>query len=212
MMEETYIQFGCGLCAPPGWRNFDAGPIFWLQKHFPFLNPIFRRRNHPIYPVKLMEYSNVITGLPVRPQSAKGVYCSHVLEHLTLDEFRITLRNVFKYLESGGIFRIVVPDLEYMVKKYIASNEPEAASRFLEESILGEKKAKHHFSSLPKLLFGRSRHLWMWDYKAIEWELKQAGFVNIHRAYYNDSSDPRFKEVEDFGRWENCLGVECVRP
>jgi hypothetical protein len=52
----------------------------------------------------------------------------------------------------------------------------------------------------------------MWDYKAIEKELAAVGFVEIRRAYFNDSEDVRFREVEDHGRWENCLGAECKRP
>ena len=43
-------------------------------------------------------------------------------------------------------------------------------------------------------------------------ELGQVGFVNIRRAYFNDSVDPKFKEVEEWGRWENSLAVECNHP
>ncbi len=49
------------------------------------------------------------------------------------------------------------------------------------------------------------------DFKGISKELADAGFIKIRRAYFNDSADPRFKEVEDIGRWENCLGVECTK-
>ena len=211
-MEQTYIQFGCGVCAPSGWRNFDAGPIFWIQKHTSLLNSFFLRKGFPIYPVKAIEYADVVAGLPVRAQSANGIYCSHVLEHLALDEFRATIRNVFQYLRPGGIFRLVVPDLEFMVENYVATDEPNAAIRLMEQSILGVKNAHRGFRSAPQLLFGRSKHLWMWDFKGMAQELKDVGFVNIRRAYFNDSVDPQFREVEDYGRWENCLGVECNHP
>ena len=184
----------------------------WVQKRTSLLNAMFRRRGFPIYPVDAIEYADVILGLPVSPQSANGVYCSHVLEHLTLDEFRAAIRNVLRYLRPGGTFRLVVPDLEFMVKRYVASDDPNAAIRLMEETILGQKKLERGIRSALQRLFGRSRHLWMWDYKAIAHELEQAGFVNVRRAYFRDSVDPRFHEVEDQGRWENCLGVECNRP
>ena len=57
--------------------------------------------------------------------------------------------------------------------------------------------------------FGNSQHLWMWDYKSISSELETTGFINIRRAKFGDSIDPMFKDVEDEGRWVNCLGVEC---
>jgi hypothetical protein len=52
----------------------------------------------------------------------------------------------------------------------------------------------------------------MWDYKAIQKELAEAGFVEIRRAEFGDASDPNFREVEDEGRWVDCLGVDCRRP
>ncbi len=60
-------------------------------------------------------------------------------------------------------------------------------------------------------LLGNSQHLWMWDYKSTESELRNAGFIEIRRARFVDSADPLFGEVEEKGSWENCLGVECLK-
>jgi hypothetical protein len=210
--SDSYIQFGCGLCAPPNWHNFDAGPAFWLEKHLPFIKSILVRRGYPDYPVKNIQYADVIKGLPVKKGWAKGVYCSHVLEHLPLDGFRTAIRNVLTYIEPGGRFRLVLPDLERLIDDYRSDLGPEAASRFLTASLLGEKRLSRGLSSFVRSLFGRSMHLWMWDFKSISKELEAAGFVEIRRAYFNDSEDPRFKEVEERGRWENQLGVECRTP
>jgi SAM-dependent methyltransferase len=169
------------------------------------------RKGYPDYPTRNIEYGDVITGLPVEPNSAAGVYCSHVLEHLALSEFRRAVRNVFTYLKQGGRFRLVVPDLEFLIRQYCANGSPEAAMAFMRDAVLGEDSMSRGIRSLPQRLFGRSRHLWMWDYKSMALELSQAGFDRIRRAYYNDSPDLQFKEVENPGRWENCLGVECVR-
>ena len=211
-MSSDYIQFGCGLCAPDGWRHFDAGPAFWLQKYAPFTTSVLVKKGFPRYPVKRIEYADVIQGLPIQPQSVSGVYCSHVLEHLPLEGFRATLRNVFSYLRPGGRFRFVLPDIEFLAKEYLADASPDAAVRFIQDSHLGDKQLPRGSEALVRGIFGRSKHLWMWDYKAIEKELAAVGFVQIRRAYFNDSEDPRFKELEAIGRWENQLGVECTRP
>ncbi|MES2692495.1 MAG: hypothetical protein V4773_03405 [Verrucomicrobiota bacterium] len=63
-----------------------------------------------------------------------------------------------------------------------------------------------------KRWLGGSKHLWMWDYKAMARELTDAGFVEIRRAAFGDASDAMFKDVENIGRWTHCLGVECRRP
>jgi hypothetical protein len=210
-MDDEYVQFGCGMCAPNNWLNFDAGPAFWLQSRLPFLTPVLTKRGFPNYP-KNIRYGDVIKGLPVRSQSIQGVYCSHVLEHMSLHEFRAALHNVYSYLRPGGVFRLVLPDIEQLAKAYLNDPDPEAAHRFMRDSWLGEENMARGLRSMPSALFGRARHFWMWDYKAMAKELADAGFTDVRRAQFGDSQYPRFKEVEDIGRWENCLGVECRRP
>ena len=202
------VQFGCGTCAPESWLNFDAGPAFLLGKRLPFLQPALVRRGFPAYPKNIL-YGDVIKGLPVAPGSARRVYCSHVLEHLALEDCRRTLRNVFGYLQPGGIFRFVVPDLRFYAQKYLDSAEPDAALVFMTETYLGEKVGARGWRSLPRAIFGRSQHLWMWDYGSFLPELASAGFTAIRRAHFGDSGDPAFADVEDEGRWQNCLGIEC---
>jgi hypothetical protein len=210
-MDHQYVQFGCGMCAPETWQNFDAGPAFWLQSRLPFLTPLLVKKGFPPYP-KNIQYGDVIKGLPVPPQSAEAVYCSHVLEHMTLDEFRITLKNVFTYLRPGGTFRFVLPDLEQLIGLYTGDPTPAACSRFMQESWLGETTTPRGLRSIPTAVFGRARHLWMWDYKGMAAQLAEAGFTDIRRAQMGDSPDPRFKDVESDYRWKDCLGVDCKRP
>jgi predicted SAM-dependent methyltransferase len=210
-MNQGYVQFGCGVCAPDDWQNFDAGPAFWLQSRMPFFTPLLKKKGFPEYP-KNIKYGDVIKGLPVPPQSAQVVYCSHVLEHMSLDELRVALRNVFSYLRPGGTFRLVVPDLEQLIKTYLADPGAGAASRFMQDSYLGEKNVTRGLNAMPTALFGRARHLWMWDYKGMAEELAAAGFTSIRRAQFGDSSDPHFQNVESEGRWTDCLGIECKRP
>ena len=210
-MQSQNVQFGCGTCAPPSWLNFDAGPAFLLEKRFPFLKAALVRRGFPDYP-KSIHYGDVIKGLPVTPNSAERVYCSHVLEHLALEDCRTTLRNVFRYLRPGGVFRFVVPDLEFYAREYLASDKPEAAQIFMAETYLGEHVGARGLKSLPRAIFGRSQHLWMWDFKSFVPELEAAGFAAIRRAQFGDSGDAAFADVESEGRWLNCLGVECRKP
>ena len=210
-MDHRYVQFGCGMCAPETWQNFDAGPAFWLQSRLPFVTPLLVKRGFPPYPKNIL-YGDVIKGLPVAPQSADAVYCSHVLEHMTLDEFRLAIRNVFSYLRPGGTFRMVLPDLEQLIDVYKKDPTPGASSRFMQDSFLGEPTMVRGVKSLPTALFGRARHLWMWDYKGLAEELAAAGFTDIRRAQMGDSPDPRFKDVESEARWPDCLGVDCKRP
>ena len=159
-----------------------------------------------------VEYGDIVKGLPVSPDSCAGVYCSHILEHLSLGDFRAALRNTKEILRPNGIFRLVLPDLEHSIIKYNKNASAEAASEFMRETSLGHENRARGLKSIITTWLGNSQHLWMWDYKSIAAELKDAGFIEIRRAFFGDSSDPFFNTVEDKGRWDNCLGVECRKP
>jgi predicted SAM-dependent methyltransferase len=168
-------------------------------------------RNASRFP-KNVEYGDIVKGLPVPDNSCEAVYCSHVLEHLSLEACRKALANTFKMLDRGGTFRLVVPDLEILVRNYVGDQRPEAASTFLRDSRLGRETRKRGVFEFLKDWMGNSEHLWMWDYKGLEQELARRGFVNIRRASLGDSTEIAFADVEDLHRWQDCLGVECTRP
>lgn len=210
-MSLEYMQFGCGTDAPSTWQNFDAGPAFLLEKRLPFLKSSLIRRGFPDYPDNI-EYGDVIKGLPVKAGYFRGVYCSHVLEHLSLEDCLKTLRNVITYLQPGGVFRLVLPDLEHLARTYLEDETTDASGTFMVEAHLGEPNSARGLRHLSRAIFGRSQHLWMWDYRSMSKELHEAGFVDIRRAAYGDSEDEHFLQVEQPGRWKNCLGLECRRP
>lgn len=73
-----------------------------------------------------------------------------------------------------------------------------------------QKNRSHRLYKFLREWFGSHRQ-WLRDFKAIEAELKQAGFRSIRRCELGDSIDPAFSAVEDPSRWIGCLGAECIR-
>jgi SAM-dependent methyltransferase len=212
MTNGVYLQYGCGWDAPDGWLNFDASPSLRVER-IPFigksLSALLKGNSAP-FPDNV-QYGDIIRGLPVEAQSCDGVYCSHILEHLSLEDFRIALDSTNKLLKSGGIFRFVLPDLAFYIREYQASDSPTAALDFMRSSGIGEPHRNRGLRGLAKEILGNSRHRWMWDYPSMEAELKSAGFTHIRRAEFGDSVDPRFREAERRERWENGLGGECKK-
>ena len=208
-MSKLYVQYGCGLSAPKEWINFDVSPTLRIQK-IPIIGKLLRNWLNIIFPSNV-RYGNIITGLPIKDNSCLGVYCSHTLEHLSLVDFRTALKNTYKILENGGIFRIVVPDLEYPARLYIESldnGDNLASIKFVGvNTLLGVDKRQGFWSSR----LGSTHHLWMWDSKSLSEELKNVGFSNIQNCKFNDSKDEMFKQVEDEDRFINAVAIECVK-
>ncbi|MBI1767933.1 MAG: methyltransferase domain-containing protein [Bacteroidetes bacterium] len=209
---NRYIHYGCGLTAPNDWENFDASPTLQIQK-IPFLGYLFKNRLNTLFPDNV-KYGDIIKGLPIQDDSCDGIYCSHVLEHLALDDFRKAISNTYKILRFGGIFRCVVPDLETYARNYLTkleSGDAEASIGFLNDSLLGEKSRVRGIKGLAISQFGNANHLWMWDFLSLAAELRNAGFKNIKRCKFNDSSDKAFNLVEDEGRFKDAVAIECTK-
>ena len=209
MTSGSNVQYGCGWCAPEGWRNFDGSPTLRLER-IPVIGKMYTK-NAERFPEN-SEYGDIVKGLPVGENSCDVVYCSHVLEHLALEDFRLALRNTHKMLKDGGTFRFVLPDLFQSASKYVQDDSPGASLRFLRDTCLGDERRPRSLKAFLVYWLGSSRHLWMWDYKSIAPELAAAGFSNIRPAAFGDSELAVFQAVEDKSRWEGCLGVDCQKP
>jgi predicted SAM-dependent methyltransferase len=208
-LELLYVQYGCGLCAPHSWLNFDASPTLLFEKT-PLVGRLYTK-NAQRFP-RNVKYGDITRGLPVRPASCIGIYASHVLEHLSREECLLALRHSYAYLHPQGIFRLVVPDLEALARGYLNSlseGNTAAGDEFLESAGLGRKGSLRGIFRRLLELFGHSRHLWMWDYHSLHRELESAGFKRVRRCQFGDCEDERFLLVEDGDRFEGCLAMEC---
>lgn len=212
-MENKYVQYGCGLSAPEGWTNFDVSLTLRVQKT-PILGKILYNQLNVIFPDNV-KYGNIIKGLPgIKPNSCKGVYCSHTLEHLSLTDIKVALKNTFRILEPSGIFRCVVPDLQYRTALYLEEvnqGKKDAAITFIKWTELGRKNRPKSFLQHLKAHYSTSAHLWLWDELSLKELLKEVGFKNIRRCYFNDSKDSHFQLVEDESRFINALGLQASK-
>lgn len=207
--QRRYVQYGCGGCAPREWQNFDASPTLRFER-LPLIGKVYTR-NSARFPPNV-EYGDVVKGLPVAADSCAAVYCSHVLEHLSLEDFRAALHNTFRILQPGGVFRLVLPDLFQCASRYLHAADSDVSISFMRQTCLGVERRPRSLRDFLVFWLGNSQHLWMWDYASLSRELASAGFVAVRRAAYGDSSDPMFRQVEQKDRWDDCLGIECARP
>jgi hypothetical protein len=214
--HKLYVQYGCGFSTGEGWLNFDSSPTLRVER-----TPIVGWSLSALFsglPQRFpaaVQYGDICKGLPIPDSSVVGCYASHVLEHLSFEDFQGALANTFRMLAPGGIFRMIVPDLHERAKRYLAEadrSSPDAASHFLRSTYLGTERRPTTPVQHLKRLFGGSMHLWMWDVHSMSSQLSRAGFVNIRRCQFGDAADPMFARVEDKGRFcDEHLGIdECA--
>lgn len=198
------VQYGCGFNAPSGWKNYDASPTLRFER-LPFIGRLYTK-NEQRFPDNV-EYGDIVKGIALPRQSCDAIYASHVLEHLSLRDFRVALAITYDLLADGGLFRLVVPDLEVLARRYLESDDPHAASAFMEETRLGVSNRQRGLRGWAGLMLGNSLHLWMWDLKSMRRELSTVGFADIRRCYLGD--EPVFRDVEQESRFVDALAVQC---
>lgn len=215
--NRIYVQYGCGLCAPEGWTNFDSSPRLRFERILgigavvaPFGGPLFPRQ---------VAYGDIAKGLPVESDTVDGIYASHVLEHLARRDVPSALLNTFRILKSGGVFRMIVPDLEWRARRYVehrSANKVGAADCFIEACGIGVANSPTNLMGLLRSAIGNSGHSWMYDEEGMRQLLVAAGFIAIRRCDFHDSGDAMFDRVEDRGRFyengERELALEGRKP
>lgn len=209
-MKKRYVQYGSGPNGPKEWVNYDASPTLRIQKTVIVGKLLSSQLNVKF--AETVKYGDIVKGLPEEVNSVDGLYCSHVLEHLSLKDFRQALANSYAILKKGGIFRCVVPDLEYAAREYLRrlnAGDSEASHFFMQDTLLGVPERPKGAKQLAGKYFGNSSHLWMWDRQSLAAELEKAGFINIRVCEFNDSDDGHFELVESKERFENAVAIEC---
>jgi SAM-dependent methyltransferase len=96
MIEYSLLNLGCGQRFHIDWTNVDF-----------FSNG------------KDVVAANLLKGIPFSDSSFDVVYHSHLLEHIPKEHSFVFIKECYRVLKPGGILRVVVPDLENMVKEYL---------------------------------------------------------------------------------------------
>lgn len=140
-ITSSRLNLGCGDHRHPDWTNVDLTPA-----------------GDDVIPCDLRQ------PLPFSAESFTAAYAAHVVEHLAPIEARRLLGEMRRLLAPGGIVRIVVPDLEGIVRAYLTSLELAAASP------APERRWQHRWMTvelLDQLVRGRSggmmRRWWSCD-------------------------------------------------
>jgi len=214
---KIYVQYGAGNQHVPGWLNFDASPTLRIQK-IPLLGRLLKNRLNCIFDDEV-KYGDIVKGLPIDEASADYVFCSHILEHLALDDFHTALDNTFRILKKGGGLRVIVPDLRMDINDYLrdlASHDvvvrQKASINFCKNSCLGMHGSMGSLIGRISYLFGNSSHRWMWDSDSLTAALSAHGFIDIKPFKKNDSDDEMLLRPEMPHQFERGIAYQCRKP
>ena len=179
-------------------------------------------------------------GIPFPDGSVGAVYHSHILEHIDRNAAQDFMEEICRVLKPGHIQRIVVPDLEYLVKQYSESvnraddggdtkSHDQTVAEILEQAVRREASGTAGKSRIRRqvenLLLGGARrrgetHQWMYDRINLAALLEDSGFVEVRRKTFRTSDIPNWERLgqgldrnpDGSEGKEFSLCIEAVRP
>jgi ubiquinone/menaquinone biosynthesis C-methylase UbiE len=126
--------------------------------------------------------------LPFADASLEVVFSEHFLEHIDLESARNFIRESFRVLQPGGLWRVSCPDLEAIVAMLGTDNASWRGLARVYEVIgdfpEGALRRPEHVVNWAFYGHGH-RHLWTFD--ELRDELESAGFRDVRRQSFGES-------------------------
>jgi predicted SAM-dependent methyltransferase len=165
------LNVGCGTDYKDGWINIDNNSdnnIEKLDLNWDLRNP-----------------------LPFSDDSVDFIFNEHLIEHLTVNEAQVVIKDLVRILKPGGVLRIAMPDLAEAVDQYI--NLPLSKDPTIKRFKLDFIKTR---AERINMSFREWGHKWLYDAEELRRRLKEAGCKNIKQCSLRDSEYPSLQNLE----------------
>lgn len=169
--KKIKLNVGCGTDYKKGWINIDNNSdenIEKLDLNWDLRNP-----------------------LPFKDNSVDFIFHEHFLEHLTVEEARISMSDMMRVLKPGGIMRIAMPDLDDIFKLYSDSNWKKRP--VIKNHGLDFVKTR---AEMVNMSFSWWGHKWIYDWEELKRRFEEIGFKKIKRCKLGKSSHKELQSLE----------------
>lgn len=171
--KDLKLHLGCGADVRSGWINIDL--MLTAPAGFDLSQPN----------TACISY-DLRNGLPVPDGCAKMVFSSHFFEHLEYWHGKKLMADCYRALQSGGIFRIVLPDYKLFFKAYLAGDRS-----FFEPLRYGLVEAETatlaDFMTYAVYQFGE--HCAIYDVERLEVVLRNIGYGEVRVSQFDPAID-----------------------
>lgn len=205
---RAMLNLGCGTKMNWEWNNLDFSPYAYLAHHQTVacllrrLGFLSQERYERFLRVDLeVMYWDLRNGIPFDNNTFDVVYSSHFLEHIDRDSVSLVLKECYRVLKPNGTIRVVVPDLQFLISRYVSSisaleNGDESAlsdhfqsihdlfDQMVRQQITGTTQQRPLVRQIERFLRGDAAkagelHRWMYDKYSLGVLLSRVGFKDV---------------------------------
>jgi SAM-dependent methyltransferase len=173
------VQLGCGDDIKLGWVNFD------LELKLP------RGIDSAAHPRTMIINYDLRLGLPLDDNSCDFIYSSHFFEHLEYRHGLQLIRDCYRALRPGGVFRIALPNYRGLFEAYLRGDykyvELIDILKVLPEVEPGTETLVDHINYG---VYQHGQHKCIYDEEKIILILKKIGYSSVALSSYKKGIDP----------------------
>lgn len=207
-MEQVKLNLGCGSETPDGWINVDYSLGARIAK-LPIISNLIKALGlFKLEWDKDIYLHDLRKPFPWGDETIDMIYSSHTLEHLSKTEGQHFLKESYRVLKRGGVVRIIVPDLESFVKRYIDGDIP--ADDFLDSLQVGYTADADSFLKATFAPFVRFPHKCMYDSKGLQSLMEGVGYSASSKKAF-ESEIERIEDIEIESRIVGAVIVEGIK-
>jgi len=220
---EIMLNLACGTITSPDWNNLDFSLYAKLRKHSIIVKILYligilsQQRYETLIKIdKDIICWDLRKGIPFNDNVFDCIYCAQFIEHLDREKLPFFLNECYRVLHKGGIIRIVTPNLEYGVSKYLNiikkikndfnnnffwqqydSVMDEIFEQMVRKESFGTSKQNLLVKIIERIFKGDAIksgeiHRWLYDYFSLRRILEKIGFKNVKKKKHNESDIPNF--------------------
>lgn len=167
--KNLLVNIGAGSLGKPGWTMYICTML-------PGINYIYDCRQ----------------SLPFPDNSVKEIFTEHFFEHINyVEEVPCFLSECHRFLQPGGVIRIIIPDAEKCLNGYCKAGWEELIKirpLDLEHKDFYFKFKYNTKIELINFVFRRNyKHKYAYDYETLEMILSKSGFSKVQHQEFGES-------------------------
>jgi hypothetical protein len=186
---KRLLHLGCFDTPVEGWVNTDITPHIWVARIPMAASALYfsgklssqRFAQHRSGIFRRVTYLNVAKKFPYRSDSFRAIFTCHMLEHLYPSVADHCIRECQRVLCRGGVLRIVVPDLDKLIRSYDPA-EPDVCLQSIFQDGKGMEKNSHH---------------WHYNYNSLKTLLLSLGFSRVERCEFQVGMCPDIEKLDN---------------
>ena len=159
-------------------------------------------------------FADITKRIPLPDNHANLIFSRGTMEHLQYAELINCFIENYRVLKKGGVVRMLVPDFDIMIEKYLSKENSKVLSKEQESWNLYDRIPRNGAAETFNYRALYHDHFYLHNIDTLSRALKKCGFVNIRKAKPGDTIVTEVSDIlkeAEIGRLKREILIEAQK-